>query len=72
MYMNGTDLGGEINGSSAREPRMPVVVAVVVVTWLMRLSTREDLLRLWREVRLFSRGFMSGGSLDILRNNTPR
>jgi len=26
----------------------------------------EDLLRLWREVRLSSRGFISGGMLEIL------
>jgi len=32
----------------------------------------EDLLRLCREVRLSSRGFMSGGSLVILRNVTAR
>lgn len=32
----------------------------------------EDLLRLWRVVRLSSRGFMSGGSLVILRNVTAR
>lgn len=32
----------------------------------------EDLLRLWREVRLSSRGFMSGGSLVILRKVTAR
>lgn len=32
----------------------------------------EDLLRLWRDVRLSSNGFMSGGSLVILRNVTAR
>ncbi len=30
----------------------------------------EDLFRLWREVRLSSRGFISGGSLVILRKVT--
>lgn len=32
----------------------------------------EDLLRLWRDVRLSSSGFMSGGSFVILRNVTAR
>ena len=32
----------------------------------------EDLLRLWRDVRLSSNGFISGGSLEILRNVTAR
>ena len=32
----------------------------------------EDLLRLCREVRLSSRGFMSGGSLAILRKTMAR
>ena len=32
----------------------------------------EDLLRLWRDVRLSSSGFISGGSLVILRNVTAR
>lgn len=32
----------------------------------------EDLLRLCRDVRLSSRGFISGGSLVILRNVTAR
>lgn len=32
----------------------------------------EDLLRLWREVRLSSNGFMSGGSWVILRKVTAR
>ncbi len=32
----------------------------------------DDLLRLWRVVRLSSNGFMSGGSLVILRKVTAR
>ena len=46
--------------------------AVAVVAWLMRLSRREDLLRLCLEVRLSSSGFMSGGNCDIFRKITPR
>ena len=40
--------------------------------WLDRLSRRDDLLRLCRDVKLSSSGFISGGSLDILRKMTPR
>lgn len=32
----------------------------------------EDLLRLWRDVRLSSNGFISGGRLVILRKVTAR
>ena len=46
--------------------------AVAVVAWLMRLSRSEDLFRLCLEVRLSSRGFISGGSCEILRKMTPR
>lgn len=69
VWRNGTVRGGAIRESSAFELRF---VAVVAVFWLMRLSTREDLLRLWRDVRLSSSGFMSGGSLEILRKMTAR
>ncbi len=44
VCMNGTLRVGEVRGSSAREPRFGVEVAVVV--WLVALSSREDLLRL--------------------------
>lgn len=68
MCRNGTVRGGEMSESSALELRF-VVVAVVP---LVRLSSSDDLLRLWREVRLSSKGFMSGGRLEIWRKMTAR
>jgi hypothetical protein len=59
-----------MSGSSAF--KFVWLFAVAVVAWLIRLSRREDLLRLCLEVRLSSNGFMSGGSCDILRKITPR
>ena len=70
MCMNGTLRGGEIRGSEARESLFGLVVDAVA--WLLRLSRREDLLRLWRDVRLSSRGFISGGRLEILRKMRAR
>ncbi len=68
--MKGTVRGGDIRGSS--DLLSFWLFAVAVVAWLMRLSSREDLLRLCLEVRLSSRGFISGGSCEILRKITPR
>ena len=68
--MKGIVRGGEISGSSVLLSFL--LFAVAVVAWLMRLSTREDLLRLCLEVRLSSKGFISGGSCEILRKITPR
>ena len=48
------------------------ILSVDVEIWLDRLSRRDDLLRLCRDVKLSSNGFISGGSLDILRKRTPR
>ena len=70
VCMNGTVRGGEMRGSSTWDSRL--LFAVAVVAWLIRLSRSEDLLRLCRDVKLSSRGFISGGSLDILRKVTPR
>ena len=60
--MKGTLRGDEMRGSEARES-----LCGLVVDGLLRLLRSEDLLRLWRAVRLSSRGFMSGGRLEILR-----
>lgn len=69
VCINGTERTGDIRGSSAREwPLEPVSV----LTWLVRLSSNSDLLRLCLEVRFSSRGFMSGGRFDIFRNRTAR
>ena len=70
MCMKGTLRGGEMRGSEAWESLFGLVVDVVA--WLLRLSSSEDLLRLWRDVRLSSRGFMSGGRLEILRKIRAR
>ena len=71
VCINGTVRGGGIRGSST--PDSLLLVAVVIVAMLVRLSTMEDLLRLWtREVRLSSKGFMSGGILEILRKIIAR
>ena len=70
--MNGTLRTGEISGSSALvESRLDVVVVVIEVL-LIRLSIISDRLCLCLEVRLSSRGFMSGGSREIWRKMTPR
>lgn len=45
VLRNGTVRGGEISPSSALELGL-VVIAVLVVCWLVRLSTRDDLFRL--------------------------
>ncbi len=71
VCMKGTVRGGEINGSSAFESSF-WLFAVAVVAWPMRFSRGEDLLRLCLDVRLSSRGFMSGGSWAIFRKMTPR
>ena len=70
VCMKGTFRTGDISGSSALDSRSVEDVAAVI--WLTRLSSSEDLLRLCRDVRLSSKGFISGGSLEILRNITPR
>lgn len=62
-------VGEAIRGSSAFESW---TLSVEVDVWVKRLSRRDDLLRLCREVKLSSKGFMSGGSLEILRKMTPR
>lgn len=69
VCMNGTDRAGDIKGSSARESRLELIA---VLAWLVRLSSSSDLLRLCRDVKLSSNGFMSGGRLDILRKMTAR
>lgn len=69
VCIKGTVRGGDIGGSSALEPRF---VAVTSVIWLIRLSTRDDLFRLWRDVRLSSSGFISGGNLEIFRKMVAR
>jgi hypothetical protein len=61
--------GGDISGSSDLELRFVVAASVI---WLMRFSMRDDLFRLWRDVRLSSSGFMSGGSLEIFRKMIAR
>ena len=66
-----------MNGIVGEAIRGSLVVAsgillVDVEIWLDRLSRRDDLLRLCRDVKLSSNGFISGGSLDILRKMTPR
>ena len=53
-----------MRGSSTFDSRFE---PMIVVDWLM-----SDLLCLCREVRLDSRGFISGGSLAILRKMVPR
>ena len=68
VCMNGT-VGWAIKGSSALDSRY---LSVDVEFWLIPLSRREDLWRLCRDVKLSSKGFISGGSLDILRKMTPR
>lgn len=68
VWRKGMVRGGETRLSSALELRF----VVVVVFWLMRLSRRDDLLRLWREVRFSSKGFMSGGRFEIWRKMTAR
>jgi len=70
VCMKGTLRGGEIRGSEAREALFGLVVDAVA--WLLRLSRRGDLFRLWRDVRLSSRGFKSGGRLEILRKMRAR
>jgi len=71
VCMKGTVRGGDMSGSSAFGSSF-WLFAVAVVAWLIRLSRIEDLLRLCLDVRLSSRGFMSGGSWAILRKITPR
>lgn len=73
MYINGTARTGEINGSSALELRL-LFGLVVPLVWLWRFSSLkiEDLLRLCREVKLSSRGFISGGSFEILLKRKAR
>lgn len=72
VCMNGTLRTGEISGSSALvESRLDVVVVVIEVL-LIRLSVVSDRLCLCLEVRLSSRGFMSGGSREIWRKMTQR
>ncbi len=61
-----------MSGSLTAELRFEFGDVETVVAWLKRFSDKEDLLRLWRDVRLSSRGFMSGGSLAILRKMTAR
>lgn len=61
--------GGDIGEPSDLEFRFE---AVPSVSWLMRFSTRDDLFRLCRDVRLSSSGFMSGGSLEIFRKIIAR
>ena len=68
VRMNGM-VGDAIKGSSVLDSG---ILSVDVKIWLNRLSSRDDLLRLCREVKLSSKGFISGGSLDILRKMTPR
>lgn len=73
VCMNGTLRTGEISGSSALvESRLDVVVVVVIEVLLFRLSVISDRLCLCLEVKLSSRGFMSGGSREIWRKMTPR
>lgn len=69
VCMNGTDRAGEIKGSSTRESRFE---PVAVLVWLVRLSSKLDLFLLCLEVRLSSKGFMSGGRRDIFRKRTAR
>lgn len=69
VCMNGTERTGEIRGSSTRESRFELVA---VLAWLVRLSRSSDLLRLCLEVRLSSRGFMSGGRFEIFRKRTAK
>ena len=68
MRMNGM-VGEAIRGSLVLASG---ILSVDVEIWLNLLSRRDDLLRLCRDVRLSSNGFISGGSLDILRKMTPR
>ena len=70
--MNGTLRTGEISGSSALVESRLDVVDVVIEVLLVRLSVISDRLCLCLEVRLSSRGFISGGSLEIWRKMTPR
>lgn len=72
VCMNGTLRGGAIRGSSTADARFEFGELDAVVAWLKRFSEMEDLFRLCREVRLSSRGFMSGGSLAILRKMIAR
>ena len=64
VCIKGTLRVGEINGSSIFDSRLD---ETTVVAWLM-----SDFLCLCRDVRLSSRGFMSGGSRAILRNIAAR
>ena len=66
--MNGM-VGEAIRGSFVVDSG---ILSVDVEVWLDRLSRRDDLLRLCRDVKLSSNGFISRGSLDILRKMTPR
>ena len=66
--MKGT-VGDTIKGSSAFDSCSLSIDAEI---WLKRLSRKDDLLRLCRDVKLSSKGFISGGSLDILRKMIPR
>lgn len=68
MCINGM-VGEAIEGSSTLDSWS---LSVDVEIWLERLSRRDDLLRLCRDVKFSSKGFISGGSLDILRKVTPR
>ena len=68
MRMNGM-VGEAIRGSLVLASG---ILSVEVEFGFDRLSRRDDLLRLCRDVKLSSNGFMSGGSLDILRKMTPR
>lgn len=69
VCINGTDRAGGIKGSSTRESRLELIAVLV---WLVRLSSNSDLFRLCLEVRLSSKGFMSGGRRDIFRKRTAR
>lgn len=69
VCMNGTDRADEIKGSSTRESLFKLIAVLV---WLVRLSSISDLFRLCLEVRLSSKGFISGGRRDIFRKRTAR
>ena len=62
---NGTVRGGSMSGAERCESCFVMLTSESTVDI-------EDLLRLCRDVRLSSRGFMSGGSFEILRNKVAR
>lgn len=72
VWKNGIVGGRERSSYAAPELRLLSNGAEIRFSAIVVATDTEDLFLLWREVRLSSSGFMSGGSFVILRNVTAR